>query len=177
MIPSFENQVHWGLALPFFLAAAVIQPVFAPTISLLGGHPDFVLMLIAGWALVRSPEEAMVAGPPAAILAGLLSAGPIGTPVLALLVPIGLALLLRSGGGTPRLPSLCAVAAATSIVAVGLDLTVQFLSGERDFMFTGIWAVTIGSTILNLLIAVAMYPLLRIGRKRKLVQRARLSLS
>jgi rod shape-determining protein MreD len=177
MIPSFENQVHWGLALPFFLAAALIQPAVSPTISLFGGHPDFVLMLVAGWALVRSPEEAMVAGPPAAILAGLLSAGPIGTPLLALLLPIGLALLLRSGGANPRLPSLCAVACVTSIFAVGLDLTVQFLSGERDFIFTGLATVTLGATVLNLALALAMYPLLCIGRKRKLVRRARLSLS
>jgi cell shape-determining protein MreD len=177
MIPSFENQVHWGLALPFFLAAALIQPALAPTISLFGGHPDIVLMLITGWALVRSPEEAMVAGPPAAILSGLLSAGPIGTPLLALLVPIGLALLLRSGGANPKLLSLCAVACVASVFAIGLDLTVQFLSGERDFIFAGLGAVTLGATILNLAIAVAMYPLLCIGRKRKLVRRARLSLS
>jgi rod shape-determining protein MreD len=177
MIPSFENQVRWGLALPFFLIAALIQPALAPTLSLFGGHPDFVLVLIAAWALVRSPEEAMVAGPPAAILSGLLSAGPIGTPLLALMLPIGLALLLRSGGANPRLPSLCAVVCATSILAVGLDLTVQFLEGERDFIFTGLAAVTLGAMILNLVIAVAIYPLLCIGRQRKLVRRTRLSLS
>lgn len=177
MIPSFDDQIHWGLALPFFLAAALLQPTIAPMLSLFGGHPDLVLILAAGWAVVRSPEEAMIAGPPAAILAGLLAAGPIGTPVLTLLVPIGLALLLRSGGATPRLPSLCAVAAVSSLAAIGLDLTVQFLGGARDFIFTGLVPVTLGAMLLNILFAAAIYRPLCIGRKRKLVRRTRLSLS
>lgn len=177
MIPSFDDQIRWGLALPFFLAAALVQPTLVPMISLFGGHPDIVLILGAGWAVVRSPEEAMIAGPPAAVLAGLLSAGPIGTPVLALIAPIGLALLLRSGGATPRLPSLCAVAALSTVAAMGLDLTVQFLSGARDFIFSGLVPVTLGAMVLNVLLAAAIYRPLCIGRKRKLVRRARLSLS
>ncbi|HTE83912.1 MAG TPA: hypothetical protein VK821_04200 [Dehalococcoidia bacterium] len=177
MIPSFDDQIRWGLALPYFLAAALLQATIGPMFSLLGGHPDLVLIVVAGWAVVRSPEEAMIAGPAAAILAGLLAAGPIGTPVLALLTPIGLALILRSGGATPRLPSLCAVACLSSGAAIGLDLTAQFLSGARDFTFSGLLPVTLGAMILNVLLAAAIYRPLCIGRKRKLVRRTHLSLS
>jgi cell shape-determining protein MreD len=177
MIPSFDDQIRWGLALPFFLVAAFAQATVGPMVGLFGGHPDLVLVIAAGWAVLRSPEEAMIAGPPAAIIAGLLGAGPIGTPVLALIAPIGLALLLRSGGATPRLPSLCAAVAIGSVVTLGLDLTVQFLSGARDFIFTGLLTVTLGAALLNVLFAAAIYRPLCIGRKRKLVRRTRLSLS
>jgi cell shape-determining protein MreD len=177
MIPSFDDQVKWGLALPFFLVAALFQAALGPSISLFGGHADLLLMVIAGWAVVRSAEEAMVAGPPAALLAGLLGAGPIGTPLLALMAPIGLALTLRGGGATPRLPSLGAVAVVSGVAAILLDLTVQFLGGERQFHFTGLGSILIGATILNVIFAAAIYRPLCIGRHRKLVRRARLSLS
>jgi len=88
-----------------------------------------------------------------------------------------MALLLRGGGATPRLPSLCLVAGLASAAAIGLDLTIQFLSGARDFMFAGLVPVTLGSLVLNVLLAAAIYRPLCIGRKRKLVRRARLSLS
>ncbi len=177
MIPSFDDQINWGFALPFFLAAALLQATIGPMLSIFGGHLDILLVLVAGWAVVRSPEEAMIAGPPAALLTGLLAASPIGTPILALIAPIGLALLLRSGGATPRLPSLCAVAAIGSATAIGLDLAIQFVSGARDFIFSGLVPVTLGATLLNVLLAAALYRPLCIGRKRKLVRRTRLSLS
>jgi hypothetical protein len=65
----------------------------------------------------------------------------------------------------------------SSIAAVMLDLTVQFLGGERQFHFTGLGSILIGATILNVLLVAAIYRPLCIGRHRKLVRRARLSLS
>jgi hypothetical protein len=177
VIPSFDDQVRWGFALAVFLIAALVQGVVAPAFHLFGGHGDIVLVVVASWALLRSAEEAMVAGPPAAILAGLLAAGPVGTPVLALITPIALALTLRSGGAMPKLPSLAMVLAASSVAAILVDLVVQFLGGGRNFGFGGLLPTVIGATILNVLIGAILYRFLCIGRKRKLVRRTRLSLS
>jgi hypothetical protein len=177
MIPSFDDQIHWRLALPFMLLAALLQIALAPTLSLLGGHADLLLVVAAGWALVRSPQEAMLAAPPAALLEGLLGAGPIGTPILILLVPISIALWLRSGGAVPRLPSVMTVIAISSIAALVLDLVIQFLGGARGFDLAGFGGVLIGATVLNVLIAALLYWPLKIARPHKLARKARLSLS
>jgi rod shape-determining protein MreD len=177
MIPSFDDQVRWGLALPFFLAAALFQAAFIPSFEIFGARADFVLIVATSWAVIRSPEEAMVAAPPAALLAGLLGAGPIGVPLLALLTPMALALGIRSGNPNPRLPSLCLAVAISTVAALATELIVQFLTGGHTIQLTGIGPVIFGATLLNTLLAAAMYYPLCIGRKRKLARRARLSLS
>lgn len=177
MIPSFDDQIQWGLALTVFLLAALLHLALVPVVTLFGGHADIFLVVVTTWALVRSPEEAMLAGPPAALLVGLLGAGPIGTPILALMPPVGLAILLRNGGALPRLPSVGAVMAAVSVAAPMLELVVQFLGGARSFDFAGLASVFTGAILLNVLLAAMIYWPMKIGRKRKLVRRARLSLS
>jgi cell shape-determining protein MreD len=177
MIPSFDEQVRWGLALPFFLATALLQAAFIPGFGMFGARADFVLIMATSWAVVRSPEEAMIAAPPAALIAGLLGAGPIGVPLLALITPMALALGIRDGNPNPRLPSLCLAMAISTVAALAEELTVQFLTGGHTIQLTGIGSVLIGATLLNTLLAAALYGPLCIGRKRKLARRARLSLS
>jgi rod shape-determining protein MreD len=177
MIPSFDDQVRWGLALPIFLAAALLQCALIPGFGLFGARADFVLIVATSWAIVRSPEEAMVAAPPAALLVGLLGAGPIGIPLLSLLTPMALALAVRDGNPNPRLPSLCLAMVVSTVAAFAIELTVQFLAGGHTIQLTGVPWVLLGTTLLNTLFAAAIYWPLCIGRKRKLVRRARLSLS
>ncbi len=177
MIPSFDDQIHWGVALPFMLLAALLQAALAPSLSLLGGHVDLLLVIAAGWALVRSPQEAMIAAPPAALLEGLLGAGPIGTPILALLAPVSVALWLRSGGAVPRLPTVMTVVVVSTLLSVVLDLMVQFLGGARGFDLAGLGLVLVGATVLNAAIAALLYWPLKIARPHKLTRRTRLSLS
>jgi hypothetical protein len=119
----------------------------------------------------------MLTAPPAALIEGLLGPGPIGTPILALLAPVSIALWLRSGGAVPRFPSVIAVVAVSTCVALALDLGVQFLGGARGFDLSGLGPVLVGATALNVLCAALMYWPLKIGRPRKLARRARLSLS
>jgi rod shape-determining protein MreD len=177
VIPSFDDQINWGLALCIFVVAALLQIALGPMLALSGGHADLLLVVVAGWALLRSPEEAMIAGPPAALLVGLLEAGPIGIPILTLILPIGMALMLRSGGAIPKLPSLVLVVGVSSLVGVLVDLIVQFLSGARGFDFGGFVPVLLGAAALNIVLCVLSYRPLCIGRKRKLVRRTRLTLS
>lgn len=177
MIPSFDDQVHWGVPLAVMLAAVMLQAALAPSLSILGGRADLLLVAAAAWSLVRSPQEVMIAAPPAALLEGLLGPGPIGTPILALLAPISVALWLRSGGAVPRFPSVIAVVAVSTCIAFALDLGIQFLGGARAFDLSGLGPVLVGATALNVVCAACIYWPLKIGRPRKLARRARLSLS
>ena len=118
-----------------------------------------------------------MAAPPAALLSGLLGAGPIGVPLLSLLTPVALALAIRDANPNPRLPSLCLAMAISTVAALATELVVQFLAGGRTIQLSGIGSVLIGATVVNTLFAAAIYWPLCLGRKRKLVRRARLSLS
>lgn len=177
MIPSFDEQVRWGLALPFFVGAALLQAALIPLPGLFGARADLVLILAASWAVVRSCEEAMVAAPPAALLVGLLGAGPMGVPLLGLLAPLALALALRSSNPNPKLASVCIVVALSTLAAVTVELIVRFLNGEQTFNLAGIGTVLAGETIANTVLAAIVYRFLCIGRKRRLARRTRLSLS
>lgn len=177
MIPSFDEQVRWGLALPFFIAAALLESALFPLPGLLGARADLLLTLAASWAVVRSCEEVMIAAPPAALLVGLLGTGPIGVPLLAMLSPVGLALALRHRNPNPKLASVCTVVALSTVIAIAVELVVRFLGGEQRFNLAGIGTVLAGETIANTLLAAVAYRLLCIGRKRKLARRTRLSLS
>jgi rod shape-determining protein MreD len=177
LIPTFEDKVHWGLALPFFVAAVLIQAALAPTTWLLGARLDLLLVMTVSWALIRSCEEAMVASLPAALLLGLLGTGPIGVSLLALMPPIGLSLVVRSGNPNPRLLALCLATAVCTVAALAVEIIVRFLGGEQNINLSGLWAVLLGETILNTLVAALLYWPLSIGRTRKLVRRTGLSLS
>lgn len=177
MIPTFDDQARWGLALPFFLAAALLQAALIPGPGLLGAHADFVLVLATGWAVVRSCEEVMLVAPPAALLVGLLGAGPLGAPLLGLLPPIALALGVRDRNPNPRLLSVCIVMMLSTAAAVGLELTIRFLSGEQRLDLAGLGPVLIGEILLNTLLVTVIYRPLCVGRKRRLARRTHLSLS
>lgn len=177
MLPSFEDKVHWARALPFFLAAVLLQDAIGPATWLLGARFDLLLVLTLSWALVRSCEEAMVAALPAALLFGILGTGPIGASLLGLMPPIAIALGMRNNNPTPRLPTVCAAMALSTVAALGIELIVRFLSGEQTINISGLWTVLAGETILNIGVATILYRPLCIGRTRSLVRRTGLSLS
>ena len=162
------------LALLFGLVA-ILQSAAIPSPHVYGAHADLLLVLVALWALLRSSEEVMAAAPPAALLAGLLGAGAIGTPLLVLIAPVGLALLLRPRGKSGLAPLLCVVAASTTW-ALLVNLSVDFMSGQHALHLSGIGSVLLGALILNSALALVLYGPVRLVRKRHLVRRTQLSL-
>ncbi len=76
------------LSLPILMLAAALQVTVLPQISVLGGRPDLVLLLVAAWSLNSTLEEGVLWAFVGGICRDLLSAAPIGTSIVGMVVII-----------------------------------------------------------------------------------------
>ena len=74
------------LSLPLLTGLALIQTVLLSRVSLWGARPDLMLLAVLVWAFVRGVDEALVWGFIGGLIVDLLSGGPLGATVLALVV-------------------------------------------------------------------------------------------
>jgi rod shape-determining protein MreD len=65
---------------------AVLQSTVMPRITLLGVHPDLVLMAVTSWSLLRGAEEGMLWALVSGVVLDLFSGAPFGVYSLTLLV-------------------------------------------------------------------------------------------
>jgi len=74
------------LSLPILALAAALQASVMPQISILGGQPDLVFLLVISWALNTSLEQGVTWAFVGGILKDLLSAAPLGTSTFGLVI-------------------------------------------------------------------------------------------
>ena len=74
------------LSLPIMMLAAALQVTVMPQISFLGGRPDLVLLIIISWSLNSTLEQAVLWAFMGGICKDLLSAAPLGTSVIGLIL-------------------------------------------------------------------------------------------
>jgi rod shape-determining protein MreD len=79
------------LAIPLLTGVALIQSVLLSRVNLWGARPDLVLLVVLTWTVVRGVDEGLVWGFIGGLLVDLLSGGPLGATVLALLAATFLA--------------------------------------------------------------------------------------
>src|ERR1044071_9358306 len=76
------------LSLPIMMLAAALQVTVMPQISFLGGRPDLVLLVVVSGALNSTLEQAVLWAFVGGICRDLLSAAPIGTSIIGLILII-----------------------------------------------------------------------------------------
>jgi len=76
--------VNLYLSLPLLTGVALVQTVVLSRVSLWGARPDLMLVAVLVWAVVRGVDEALVWGFIGGLIVDLLSGGPLGANVLAL---------------------------------------------------------------------------------------------
>ncbi len=119
----------------FLVPAAVLQVTLAPRLEVFGAFPNFVLLVVVGWTLVRGAGPGIRWAIAGGLLLDLLAPGPLGVHALALAVAAyGTGFLKRSFEPDPLLlPSasgaLATVAYNLVLIAVSeaLDHPVAFL--------------------------------------------------
>lgn len=114
--------MNYYLGLPLFLTVALLQVGAMPSFSPLGVTPNILLVLVASWAALRGPAQALPLMLAAAIFHDLLTADPMGISIIAL-TP----LLLLAGGREGR-PAGAPLGTALLAVAVG-TLAYHLLDG------------------------------------------------
>jgi rod shape-determining protein MreD len=73
------------LAVPLLTLVGLIQNALLSRLSLFGSRPDLMLLVVLGWTIVRGANEGLVWAFIGGLVLDLLSGGPIGAYILALL--------------------------------------------------------------------------------------------
>lgn len=76
------------LSVPIMMLVAALQVTVMPQISFLGGRPDLVMLVVVTWALNSTLEQAVLWAFVGGICKDLLSAAPLGTSIIGLLLII-----------------------------------------------------------------------------------------
>ena len=67
---------------------ALIQSVLLSRVNIWGARPDLMFLVVLSWAIVRGVDEGLVWGFIGGLIVDLLSGGPLGVSMLALLVVV-----------------------------------------------------------------------------------------
>ena len=73
------------LAVPLLLFLALLQNAWLSGVELFGARPDLMFLVVLGWTIVRGVNEGMIWAFIGGLMIDLLSGGPVGAYVLALL--------------------------------------------------------------------------------------------
>jgi rod shape-determining protein MreD len=117
------------LSLPITMLVAALQVTVMPQISFWGGRPDLVLLVVVSWALNSTLEQAVLWAFVGGICKDLLSAAPVGTSIIGLILIIFAIHTIREQLFSVGLFTLIWVSLIGTIVQEFTVLLVLMLSG------------------------------------------------
>lgn len=149
--------MRYYVGVPLMLFLALAQTSSLPLFSLFGAHPNLVLVVLVGWAVVRGPDEALVLLAVAGLSLGLLNSQPLGLHLLALapLVPLAAVRELRLIE-SELLPAL-GLAFLATLAYEGVFLVVFRLTGQDLDWWGSVSRVAIPAAIANALLMIPVY--------------------
>ncbi len=107
------------LSVPLLALAAALQVALAPHISILGGTPDLVLLVVVAWSLNTPLEQGILWAVVGGLCKDLLSAAPLGTSVVGMVLLLAFVSLVRR--------QLYAVGVFTLVWVIMLGTVMQFV--------------------------------------------------
>jgi len=133
---------------------AILQSAVTSQFGLANGRADLVLVAVVAWGLTGRSTEAMVFGLAGGIVLDLLSALPIGTTSLILVLIAYLVLLTEGRLWGAHLLTPLGVVFAASLVFSGYQLLASFLAGAGIDLPTVASRVILPESFLNVLLAI-----------------------
>lgn len=148
------------LSIPVLAVAVLIQATVMPELRIGGGAPDLVLTLVLAYSLLNGFERGVVWAVVGGVLQDLLSAVPLGTTSLALVIMVAGAgyLLGRTAPRSFLLPPL--VAAGGTIVVHGVTLVVLALTGRSLPILPTLLTTTLPAVAYNMGLMLVVYRIL-----------------
>lgn len=157
------------------MLAAALYAGALPHVSILGGRPDLVMLIVAAWALNATLEESVVWAFSGGICKDLLSAAPIGTSVVGLVVLVFTIHTIRQQIYQVGLLTLVWVVLLGTLMQQGVVFTVVYSSGyapalmERlglGMALESIQAIVLPVVVLNLAAILPVYGVMRAVQRR-----------
>jgi len=148
------------LSIPVLALVVVLQATLMPELSIAGGTPDLVLLVVLGWSLMAGYEQGLLWAVVGGFLQDLISAVPLGTTSLALVLAVSLAALIVGQVHPRNLVYPPVVAAGATLVVHLVTEIVLTVTGRPLPVANLLLAVTLPSMIYNLVVMVPVYRIL-----------------
>jgi rod shape-determining protein MreD len=146
--------VAYAIGIPVVALLAILQSALVSQFRLADGQADLVLVAVVAWGLTGRSTEAMVFGMIGGILLDLLSALPIGTTSLILVLIAYLVSLTEGRLWGAHLLTPLGVVFAASLGFAGYQLLASALAGAGIDLPTVASRVILPEAFLNVLLAV-----------------------
>ncbi len=148
------------IGLLLFGILAILQSTIVSTIPLLKGTADLFLLFIVAWALQDRVETAWQWSLIGGLLASLYSGLPFGVFILAYLLAVGIARLLkRRIWKAPFLAMLAATFVSTLIVQA-ISLVSRLVTGANIAIMEALNLILIPSILLNLILSIPVFSIM-----------------
>jgi len=154
------------LGLAVLLGLVLIQSSIGPFLTIVGVHPDLVLVAVISWTILRGPEEGLVWAIIGGIGLDLLSGGPFGVMTIALVITSLLASLGygRVFGGYLILP--LALTFPLSLVYYLTYTLLLSVLNEPIAWLPALTSVILPASVMNIVAMLFLFPLLRLLHRR-----------
>jgi rod shape-determining protein MreD len=154
------------LSVGIMFSLGLLQSTVLPRITLLGVHPDLVLLAVAAWSLVRGSEEGMLWALVGGVVMDLFSAAPFGVCTLSLLIVgfaagLGQANMLR----LELLVPIVVIVPATLVYQLSLAGLLSLLTGATGWG-TRFGQIIMPSILINSICMPFVYLLARLAHRR-----------
>lgn len=148
------------------LGLALIQSSIGPFLTIVGVHPDLVLVAVIGWTLLRGPGEGLVWAVIGGISLDLLSGGPFGVATIALVITSTLASLGygRVFGSYLILPLALTLPLSLAYYLI-YTLLLSVLNGLVAWIPTVV-DIILPASLVNIAAMLLLFPLLRLLHRR-----------
>lgn len=149
------------IAIPVILLAVLLQSAVVSRITLLSGTADLPLVMLAAWAMQEPVDTAWHWAIAAGLLVGFISGMPWFVPMIGYLVIVLLAQMLqRRVWQAPLLAMFLVSFIGTLVVNVSSVITLRLL-GVPLPAADAFGLITLPSVLLNLLLAIPVYAVMR----------------
>jgi rod shape-determining protein MreD len=149
------------LAVPTLIVVALLQATVMPHLTIWGVSPDLVVLVVASWGLLQGTTEGCLWGFIAGVSIDILSDAPFGAATISLVL-VGLTAGLAKRSPLQAhftLPAL--VVFLTTIVYNTVFMIVLQIAGQSIIWFDTLWRITLPSAVLNALLAIPVFGLMR----------------
>jgi uncharacterized membrane protein (UPF0136 family) len=150
------------VAIPLLALAVILQSTLVSQFSLLAGYADLILVMLAAWALQKEVTTGLQWAFLASIMISAVSHMPWYVTMMGYMAVVLFAILLQQRvWEAPLLAMFSVTFAGTVFMHLLSYLYLRFISGDPLPLGDSMGLITLPSLLLNLLIAIPMYGLMR----------------
>lgn len=149
------------LSIPILLIALMLQITLVSDIALLQGTADLLLVIIIAWSLQENARSSWVWALLAGMLVAFVSATPFYIPILVYVAAAGMARLLQARIWQSPILAMFAITLVSSLLYGVATYGILAFSGANITLGESMRTIIIPSVLLNLLISLPVYTLMR----------------